>query len=78
MNFRKSIKNSYKFVCEYDEVWSIGKRYARMDEIWVPFCITIDTENYDAWLVTVRYRDSMEQESVEINKLNEFLRWKLR
>jgi glycyl-tRNA synthetase len=69
---------SEDFVCEYDDVWSIGKRYARMDEIGVPFCITIDTENYDAWLVTVRYRDSMEQESIEINKLNEFLREKLR
>ena len=40
-------KNIYKqvseeFVCEYDEVWTIGKRYARMDEIGVPFCVTVD------------------------------------
>ena len=33
------------FVCEYDEVWTIGKRYARFDEIWTPFCVTIDSEN---------------------------------
>lgn len=66
------------FVCEYDDVWSVGKRYARFDEIGTPFCVTIDSNNYDEWKVTVRYRDSMEQELVEISKLNEFLREKLR
>ncbi len=69
---------SEDFVCEYDEVWSIGKRYARMDEIWTPFCVTIDTENYDAWKVTIRFRDSMEQELIEISKLNEFIRERLK
>lgn len=66
------------FVCEYDDVWSVGKRYARFDEIGTPFCVTIDSENYDAWKVTIRYRDSMEQELVEISKLNEFIRAKLK
>lgn len=66
------------FVCEYDDVWSVGKRYARFDEIGTPFCVTIDSNNYDEWKVTVRYRDSMEQELVEISKLNEFLIEKLR
>ncbi len=65
------------FVCEYDEVWSVGKRYARFDEIWTPFCITVDSENYEAWKVTVRFRDSMEQEVVEIERLNEFIKSKL-
>lgn len=69
---------SEDFVCEYDEVGSIGKRFARMDEIWVPFCISIDSQNYEEWKVTVRYRDSMEQEIVEINKLNDFFREKLK
>jgi glycyl-tRNA synthetase len=69
---------SEDFVCEYDDVWTIGKRYARFDEIGTPFCVTIDSENFEAWKVTVRYRDSMEQELVEINKLNEFLREKLK
>lgn len=64
------------FVCEYDDVGSVGKRYARFDEIWTPFCVTIDSENYDAWKVTIRYRDTMEQELVEISKLNEFIRAK--
>jgi len=65
---------SEDFVCEYDEVWSVGKRYARMDEIWTPFCVTIDTDNYENWKVTVRFRDSMEQELVEINELNWFIK----
>lgn len=76
-------KNIYKqlsedFVCEYDEVWSVGKRYARFDEIGTPFCITIDSENYEAWKVTIRYRDTMEQELININDLNNFLQEKLR
>ena len=62
------------FICEYDEVWSIGKRFARMDEIGVPFCISIDSTNYDEWKVTVRHRDSMEQELVNIDELNDFIR----
>jgi len=69
---------SEDFVCEYDDVGSVGKRYARFDEIWTPFCVTIDSENYEAWKVTIRYRDSMEQELVEISKLNEFIRTKLK
>lgn len=66
------------FVCEYDEVWTIGKRYARMDEIGTPFCVTIDSNNFEAWKVTVRFRDTMGQEEVEISKLNEYFREKLK
>lgn len=69
---------SEDFVCEYDDVWTIGKRYARFDEIGTPFCVTIDSNNYEAWKVTVRYRDSMEQELVDISELNEFLRKKMK
>jgi len=68
---------SGEFMCEYDEVGSIGKRYARFDEIGTPFCVTIDSENYDAGNVTVRERDSMEQEVVAIAELNEYLRAKM-
>ena len=72
-------KNIYKqlsedFVCEYDEVWTIWKRYARMDEIWVPFCVTIDSNNYENGDVTVRFRDDMSQQIVKISDLNEFLK----
>lgn len=76
-------KNIYKqvseeFVCEYDEVWTIGKRYARMDEIGVPFCVTVDSNNYEDGNVTVRFRDSTEQEIIKISELNNFLREKLK
>ena len=76
-------KNIYKqvseeFVCEYDEVWTIGKRYARMDELGVPFCVTVDSNNYEEGNVTVRFRDSTEQEIIKISDLNNFLREKLK
>ena len=65
---------SEDFVCEYDEVWSVGKRYARMDEIWTPFCVVIDSDNFDAWNVTVRHRDSTEQEIIPVSGLNEYIK----
>lgn len=69
---------SEDFVCEYDEVWSVGKRYARMDEIGTPFCVTIDTDNYEAWNVTLRHRDSMEQDIVAISELNAYIKERLK
>ena len=64
---------SEDFVCEYDEVGSVGKRYARMDEIGTPFCVVIDSDNYDAGNVTVRHRDTMEQEIVAVLDLNTYI-----
>ncbi|QFR39300.1 glycine--tRNA ligase [Candidatus Gracilibacteria bacterium 28_42_T64] len=69
---------SEDFICEYDEVASIGKRYARMDEIGTPFCVTVDTENYENGKVTIRFRDSMQQELVDIKDLNNFVRERLK
>ncbi len=57
------------FVCDYDESGSIGKRYRRQDAIGTPFCITIDFETENDGCVTVRHRDSMEQERVKISDL---------
>ena len=68
------VQLSEDFLCEYDEVWSIWKRYARMDEIWTPFCVTIDSEKYELWKVTVRFRDSMKQEIIDIKDLNLFIK----
>ena len=65
---------SEEFICEYDEVWSIGKRYARMDEIGTPLCVTIDSDNFEAGKVTIRHRDSMQQEIIAISELNDFVR----
>lgn len=58
---------------EYDETQSIGKRYRRQDEIGTPFCVTVDFDSLEDKAVTVRERDSMKQERVEINKLKKYL-----
>ncbi len=62
------------YVCEYDEAGTIGKRYQRADETWIPFSICVEPENYDQGQVTVRTRDSGEQEIVKIVDLVEFFR----
>lgn len=62
---------------EYDESGSIGKRYRRQDEIGTPFCVTIDHDSLENDSVTVRDRDSLEQERVEISKLKDYLASKL-
>lgn len=57
----------------YDERGSIGRRYARMDEVGTPFCITIDFDTLDDDTVTVRFRDTMEQVRVPRNELADWL-----
>ena len=61
------------FNIEYDETGSIGKRYRRQDEICTPFCITVDFETENDGCVTIRHRDSMTQERVKIEELNDFI-----
>ncbi len=63
-----------EFMCEFDEAGSIGKRYRRQDEIGTPFCITYDFDSEEDGCVTVRHRDSMEQERVKIEDLVEYIR----
>lgn len=65
-----------KFVCEYDETQSIGKRYRRQDEIGTPYCVTVDFETLEDKAVTVRDRDSMKQERVKIEELVDYLKEK--
>ena len=60
--------------CEYDDRGAIGKRYRRQDEIGTPFCITYDFDSETDGMVTVRDRDSMEQERVAISDLREYFR----
>lgn len=62
-----------QWVSFYDESGSIGKRYRRQDEIGTPFCVTFDHDSNEKHTVTVRHRDSMQQESVNIDQLNQFL-----
>ncbi|MDR0951351.1 MAG: glycine--tRNA ligase [Oscillospiraceae bacterium] len=61
------------FMCEYDESGSIGKRYRRQDEIGTPFCVTYDFDSENDGCITVRERDSMAQERVEIAGLAEYI-----
>ena len=58
----------------WDDNGNIGKRYRRQDEVGTPFCITIDFDTLENQTVTVRHRDSGEQERVEIEELPEFLK----
>ncbi len=58
--------------CEFDDHGNIGKRYRRQDEIGTPFCLTVDFDSLTDQTVTVRYRDSMKQERIEIKKLKDF------
>ena len=66
------------FMVDYDDAGSIGKRYRRQDEIGTPFCITYDFESVDDGCVTVRDRDTMAQERVAIDKLNEYISEKIK
>ncbi|NLK21442.1 MAG: glycine--tRNA ligase [Epulopiscium sp.] len=65
------------FSVDYDESGSIGKRYRRQDEIGTPFCITYDFDSEEDYSVTIRNRDTMEQERVKIDGLEEYLRGKM-
>ncbi len=58
--------------CEFDDRGNIGKRYRRLDEIGTPFCITYDFDSEEDHAVTVRFRDSMEQERVAIDELKAY------
>ena len=62
------------FRTAYDEKDSIGKRYRRQDAIGTPFCITVDHDTLNDGCVTVRYRDTMQQDRVKIADLHEMIR----
>ena len=66
----------FDFNCQYDEKDSIGKRYRRQDAIGTPYCITIDHQTLEDNAVTIRDRDTMEQERVSIDSLSGILREK--
>lgn len=71
----KEIVNSLKFdfKCVYDEKDAVGKRYRRQDAIGTPFCITVDHQTLEDNTVTIRDRDTMEQERIEVDKIFEIL-----
>jgi glycyl-tRNA synthetase len=63
----------FDFNCQYDDKDSIGRRYRRQDAIGTPYCITIDHQTIEDNTVTIRYRDSMEQERLDIPHLKNIL-----
>ena len=65
------------FVCQYDELGSIGRRYRRMDEVGTIYCLTVDFESLKQDDLTVRDRDTMKQERVKIEDLVKVLKEKL-
>jgi len=71
------------FMVDFDDAGSIGKRYRRQDEVGTPFCITVDfqtvgdAENPADHCVTVRHRDSMEQERVPVSELRAYIEQRL-
>ena len=69
---------SKTYNCEYDDRGNIGKRYRRQDEIGTPYCVTYDFESETDGAVTVRDRDTMEQERIKIENLESYLAEKLR
>ena len=66
-----------KFVVDLDIKQNIGKRYARHDEIGTPFCITIDTDTLEDQTVTIRHRDTMQQDRIALDHVEAFLAEKL-
>jgi glycyl-tRNA synthetase len=68
---------SKSFMADFDETGSIGKRYRREDEIGTPFCITYDFETENDGCVTVRDRDTMQQERIPLAEVKSYIEKKL-
>ena len=69
---------SKDFMVDFDDAGSIGKRYRRQDEIGTPFCVTYDFDSIEDGCVTVRDRDTMQQERVKIDELNAYIAEKVK
>ena len=67
-----------EFMVDYDDAGSIGKRYRRQDEIGTPVCVTYDFESETDGCVTVRDRDSMQQERIPMEQLEDYIATRIR
>jgi len=65
------------WMCDYDDAGSIGRRYRRQDEVGTPYCVTVDFDTLEDRAVTVRDRDSMEQERIPLGNLQAYLQERL-
>lgn len=63
-----------KFICEYEDSGTVGKRYRRQDEIGTPFCVTVDFQTLEDNTVTIRHRDTASQERIAIEDIESFLK----
>ena len=68
---------SKHFMIDYDETGSIGKRYRRQDEIGTPMCVTVDFDTLETGVVTVRDRDTMQQDKVHVDELVAYIQKKI-
>ena len=66
------------FMVDYDDAGSIGKRYRRQDEIGTPYCVTFDFDSAADGCVTVRDRDSMQQERIPMEQLEDYIAARIR
>ncbi|MEA2438394.1 MAG: glycyl-tRNA synthetase, partial [Thermoleophilaceae bacterium] len=65
------------WMTQYDDAGAIGRRYRRQDEVGTPFCVTVDFDTLEDAQVTVRERDSMQQERVPVTNLPAYLKERL-
>ena len=75
MNITNELKRI--FPCFYDQKGAIGRRYRRQDEAGTPYCITVDGDTVDESIVTIRDRDTMAQDKVNVDQVKSYLREKL-
>jgi len=75
VSLAKKIKTDLQkdFVCVYDDTASIGKLYRRQDEVGTFYCVTVDVQSLEDKQVTVRSRDTMQQERIAVDRLKEYL-----
>jgi glycyl-tRNA synthetase len=75
----KKIKSELQkdMVCVYDDTAAIGKLYRRQDEVGTVFCVTVDVQSLEDKQVTVRFRDTMQQERISLERLSGYLKEKL-
>ena len=67
----------YDYMVQYDEKDAIGRRYRRQDAIGTPFCVTVDNQSLEDGTVTIRERDTMQQERILADDLNAYLHGKI-
>ncbi len=68
-----SLQDNY--MCQYDDSGAIGRRYRRQDEIGTPYCVTVDYQTLEDGTVTVRDRDTMNQERIKADELKQYINY---